>query len=90
MMAHDKIRDTVEKLLLKKNPRSMFLARQLIFSVLPASHFVENYLYDNEGRLQKLEAFPMLKQIYDNVPQKMILKCSHKTLKSTLLSNLYT
>jgi len=87
MMAHDKIRDTVEKLLHKKNPRSMFLARQLIFSVLPASHFVENYLYDNEGRLQKLEAFPMLKQIYDNIPQKMILKCSRKTLKSTLLSN---
>jgi len=86
-MGHDKIKDTVEKLLRKKNPRSMFLARQLMFSVLPPSYFVENYLYDNEGRLQKLDAFPMLKHIYDNMPQKLILKCSRKTLKSTLLSN---
>ena len=84
---HDKIKDTVEKLLRKKNPKSTFLARQLMFSVLPPSFFVENYLYDNEGRLQKLDAFPMLKQIYDNMPQKLILKCSRKTLKSTLLSN---
>ena len=87
MTAHDKIKDTIEKLLRKKNPKSTFLARQLMFSVLPPSHFVENYLYDNEGRLQKLEAFPMLKHIYDNMPQKLILKCSRKTLKSTLLSN---
>ena len=87
MTGHDKIKDTVEKLLRKNNPKSAFLARQLMFSVLPPSHFVENYLYDNEGRLQKLDAFPMLKQIYDNMPQKLILKCSRKTLKSTLLSN---
>lgn len=84
---HDKIKDTIEKLLKKKNPKSTFLARQLMFSVLPPSYFVENYLYDNEGRLQKLDAFPMLKLIYDNMPQKLILKCSRKTLKSTLLSN---
>jgi hypothetical protein len=87
MMAHDKIKDTIEKLLGKKSPKSTFLARQLIFSVLPPSHFVENYLYDNEGRLQSLTAFPMLKHIYDHMPQKLLLKCSRKTLKSTLLSN---
>jgi hypothetical protein len=87
MSHYDKIKDTVEKLLSKKNAKSSFLARQLTFSVLPPSHFVENYLYDNEGRLQKLEAFPMLKHIYDNMPQKLLLKCSRKTLKSTLLSN---
>jgi hypothetical protein len=81
------VKDTIEKLLRKNNAKSTFLARQLIFSVLPPSHFVENYLYDNEGRLQKLENFPMLKHIYDNMPQKLILKCSRKTLKSTLLSN---
>jgi len=68
MTTHNKITDTIEKLLRKNNPKSAFLARQLIFSVLPPSHFVENYLYDNEGRLQKLDAFPMLKHIYDNMP----------------------
>ena len=87
MMAHDSVKETIEKLLSKKNPKSTFLARQLMFSVLPPSHFVENYLYDNEGRLQKLEDFPMLKHIYDHMPQKLILKCSRKTLKSTLISN---
>ena len=87
MAYHDNIKDTIEKLLRKNNAKSAFLARQLIFSVLPPSHFVENYLYDNEGRLQKLDAFPMLKHIYDNMPQKLLLKCSRKTLKSTLLSN---
>ena len=87
MTGHDKITDTIKKLLSKNNAKSTFLARQLMFSVLPSSHFVENYLYDNEGRLQSLDAYPMLKQIYDNMPQKLILKCSRKTLKSTLLSN---
>ena len=87
MTAHDEIKSTIEKLLKKNNPKSTFLARQLMFSVLPPSHFVENFLYDNEGRLQRLDAFPMLKHIYDNMPQKLLLKCSRKTLKSTLLSN---
>lgn len=87
MTGHDKITDTIDKLLRKNNTKSAFLARQLMFSVLPPSFFVENYLYDNEGRLQKLDAFPMLKHIYDNMPQKLLLKCSRKTLKSTLLSN---
>jgi hypothetical protein len=86
-MTHDEIKHTVELLMHRNNAKSLFLGRQLAFSVLPPSYFIENYLYDNEGRLQSLEAFPMLKQIYDNVPQKMILKCSRKTLKSTLLSN---
>lgn len=87
MTTHDGVQQTIEKLLSKKNPKSTFLARQLMFSVLPPSHFVENYLYDNEGRLQKLTDFPMLKHIYDHMPQKLILKCSRKTLKSTLISN---
>lgn len=87
MTTHDEIRDTIEKLLSRNTAKSSFLARQLMFSVLPPSYFVENYLYDNEGRLQKLEDFPMLKHIYDNMPQKLLLKCSRKTLKSTLLSN---
>jgi hypothetical protein len=87
MTAHDEIKYTIEKLLKKNNAKSTFLARQLMFSVLPPSHFVENFLYDNEGRLQRLDAFPMLKHIYDNMPQKLLLKCSRKTLKSTLLSN---
>ena len=65
MMTHDTVKDTAEKLLRRNNPKSAFLARQLMFSVLPPSHFVENYLYDNEGRLQDLDNFPMLKQIYD-------------------------
>ena len=86
-MVHATITDTINKLLRKNNTKSAFLARQLMFSVLPPSHFVENYLYDNEGRLQRLDAFPMLKHIYDHMPQKLLLKCSRKTLKSTLLSN---
>lgn len=87
LSTHNDVLATVENLLKKNNPKSNFLARQIIFSVLPPSYFVENYLYDNEGRLQKLEHFPMLKQIYDNMPQKLLLKCSRKTLKSTLVSN---
>jgi hypothetical protein len=86
-MSHADIKDTVEKLLQAGTKESIFRARQLMFSVLPPSHFVENYLFDNEGRLQDLTDFPMLKHIYDNMPQKLLLKCSRKTLKSTLLSN---
>jgi hypothetical protein len=86
-MDHTEIKGVVEKLLARGDAPGAFRARQLMFSVLPPSHFVENYLYDNEGRLQKLTDFPMLKHIYDNMPQKLLLKCSRKTLKSTLLSN---
>jgi hypothetical protein len=31
-----------------------------------------------------------MRQIYDKLPQKLLLKCSRKTLKSTLLSNIIT
>jgi hypothetical protein len=86
-MTHAEIKDIAERLAARGDSAGAFRARQLIFSVLPPSFFVENYLYDNEGRLQKLTDFPMLKYIYDNMPQKLLLKCSRKTLKSTLLSN---
>lgn len=59
-----------------------------MFSLAPASHFVEEFLYDNEGRPQRLDKFPMMRPIYDCLPQRLLLKCSRKTLKSTLLSNL--
>ena len=64
------------------------LARQLLFLTVPLSHVVELYLYDNEGRPQNLEKFQMMRQIYDKTPQRLLLKCSRKTLKSTLLSNM--
>jgi len=88
MFDHADIEKAAAQLFSKKTAKATFLARQLMLSTLPASYFVENYLYDNEGRLQSLEAFPMLKQVYDNMPQKLVLKCSRKTLKSTLISNL--
>lgn len=66
----------------------MFLGRQLMFSKLPLSYLVETYLYDNEGRPQKLDKFPMLKFIYDQMPERLLLKCSRKALKSTLVSNI--
>lgn len=66
----------------------VFRARQLMLARAPASMFVESYLQDNEGRKQNLDAFPMMRQIYDHVPRRLLLKCSRKTLKSTLLSNL--
>lgn len=31
-----------------------------------------------------------MRQIYDTIPQKLLLKCSRKTLKSTLISNILT
>jgi hypothetical protein len=86
-MSHSDVKDTVEKLFQVGTKEAVFRARQLMFSVLPPSHFVENYLFDNEGRLQDLNDFPMLKHVYDHMPQKLLLKCSRKTLKSTLLSN---
>lgn len=78
----------VSTLLDTKSKKSLFIARQLMFSAAPASVFIENYLNDNEGRLQKLDMFPMMRPIYNNMPQRLLLKCSRKTLKSTLLSNL--
>lgn len=63
-------------------------ARQLLFLSAPLSTVVETYLYDNEGRPQSLEKFQMMRAIYDGTPQRLLLKCSRKTLKSTLLSNM--
>ena len=81
------VEETVMKLFNNKSPRSAFIARQLIYSQIPSSAFIERYLNDNEGRRQDLTLFPMMRQIYDHLPQKLLLKCSRKTLKSTLLSN---
>lgn len=61
-----------------------------MFSQVPASVFIERYLQDNEGRPQDLTLFPMMRQIYNDSPQKLLLKCSRKTLKSTLVSNIIT
>lgn len=77
----------VKRLFATKNPKSIFLARQMLFSKTPASNWVENYLLNNEGHPQKLDGFPMMREIYNQMPQKLLLKCSRKTLKSTLLSN---
>ena len=63
-------------------------ARQLLFHTAPLSDVVESYLYDNEGRPQNLSKFQMMRAIYDKIPQRLLLKCSRKTLKSTLLSNM--
>jgi hypothetical protein len=68
--------------------KSRFLARQLLFLNSPLSKLVELYLYNNEGQPQKLDKFPMMRSIYDGLPRKLLLKCSRKTLKSTLVSNM--
>ncbi len=78
----------INSLLAENTKESVFRAKQIMFCLLPPSFFVENYLFDNEGRQQKLDAFPMLRSVYDNLPDKMLLKCSRKTLKSTLISNI--
>lgn len=65
-----------------------FTARQYMMLKTPLSDLVETYLYDNEGSPQSLEKFKMLRFVYDNLPRKLLLKCSRKTLKSTLLSNM--
>lgn len=80
--------DCIDQLFKTRSARSIFLARQLMYTKLPPSMFIEKYLYSNEGEAQDLSKFPMMKEIYDHLPQKLLLKCSRKTLKSTLLSNL--
>ena len=85
------LHDTLEKitsLFKQKDKRSQFLARQLLFLNNPLSKLVETYLYNNEGQPQKLDKFPMMRAIYDGIPGKLLLKCSRKTLKSTLISNI--
>ncbi len=80
----------LENMLYSKDKDLVFLARQYMLSKVPLSKAVELYLHDNEGRVQNLDKFPMMRQIYDNMPQRLLLKCSRKTLKSTLLSNILT
>lgn len=74
----------------KGNQAGTLLARQFLFSESPLSKIVELYLYDNEGRPQDLGNFHMMRGIYDYMPRRLLLKCSRKTLKSTLLSNIVT
>lgn len=78
------------KILTSDDEVKKFQLRQLILSATPLSRLVEMYLQDNEGRMQNLAAFPMLRDIYDHFPDRLLLKCSRKTLKSTLLSNIIT
>ncbi|NBQ67398.1 MAG: hypothetical protein EBU46_00660 [Nitrosomonadaceae bacterium] len=78
----------MEQLFRRNDPQSLFLARQLMFSRVPLSKLVEMYLYDNEGGPQVLDGFPMMRPIYDKIPRRLLLKCSRKTLKSTLISNM--
>ena len=77
-----------ESLLQQKDKKLRFNARQLLFLNSPLSKLVELYLYNNEGQPQKLDKFPLMVPIYDNLPKKLLLKCSRKTLKSTLISNI--
>lgn len=63
-------------------------ARQCLFNISPLSSTIEKYMNDNEGKLQSLDKFQLMKPIYNNLPQRLLLKCSRKTLKSTLLSNI--
>jgi hypothetical protein len=84
---HDSL-DNITTLFKKTDQRSRFLARQLLFLNSPLSKLVELYLYNNEGQPQKLDKFPMMRAIYDGIPRKLLLKCSRKTLKSTLISNI--
>jgi hypothetical protein len=80
----------VSELFQSRNQKQRFRARQLLFSNSPLSKLVELYLYNNEGAPQILREFPMMRPIYDNLPKKLLLKCSRKTLKSTLISNIIT
>ena len=80
----------IPELVHSKSKRMSFIGRQLMMTDTPASRLVETYLHTNEGRLQSLDGFPMKRAIYDNMPKKLLLKCSRKTLKSTLLSNMIT
>ena len=70
------------------NPKAQFLARQLMLSSMPMSRVCELYLNDNEGNPQSFDLFPMLRFIYDNMPDSLLLKCSRKVLKSSMISNI--
>lgn len=81
------ISDRIKQLFGSKDKEDRQVARQLMFIKTPLSRLVELYLYHNEGGQQSLSNFPMKRQIYDYLPNRLLLKCSRKTLKSTLLSN---
>ena len=90
MLAPHEILTKIDKLFCSRDPRTRFLARQLLFLNTDLSKLVEKYLYNNEGTPQVLSEFPMMRPIYDSLPKKLLLKCSRKTLKSTLISNIIT
>ncbi len=85
--AHN-ITNKVISLLNSKDQQAVFTARQFALAKMPLSEAVELYLYANEGQSQNLDKFPMMREIYNKLPQRLLLKCSRKTLKSTLLSNI--
>ena len=89
MLLHDVV-TKIDTLITSKNDRYRFLARQLLFLNTDLSKLVERYLYNNEGTPQTLDLFPMMRSIYNKLPKKLLLKCSRKTLKSTLISNIIT
>lgn len=82
------ITDRIINLFSSKDKKAVFTARQYALAKMPLSKAVELYLYDNDGCPQNLDKFPMMRDIYDTLPQRLLLKCSRKTLKSTLLSNI--
>lgn len=84
---HLPIMEKVRQLALTGRPDDLFRARQILFCELPPSVFVERYFLDNEGKRQSFDGFPQLRLVYDTKPRKLLLKCSRKVLKSTLISN---
>lgn len=51
------------------------------------SEFAERFLYLN-GRQLSLSDYPFLRQVYDEVAQKTVLKFSRQTAKSTTMANI--
>lgn len=86
-MDHSTTLNIVNSLIKQPTKQKLFHAYQLMFNLHQPCYFIENYLVDNENRSQSLDNFPMMRQIYNNIPQRLLLKCSRKTLKSTFLSN---
>ena len=82
--------DNVQAWLNSPSEKQKFLGRQYLMTLMPLSRTIETYLYDNEGRPQSFNEFPMLRHIYDKMPPSLLLKCSRKALKSSLISNIIT
>lgn len=89
MTTYDKVNDILRNRT-NYSPKEIQLARQWLMLNIPLSKIVETYLYDNERRPQKLDNFGLMRDIYDKFPSNLLLKCSRKTLKSTLVSNVIT